>query len=78
MRWLRGKQTGRFQLQRARLLPVVPGTADERDRGKPIERMLPTETALRQWVLTFPLAWRPRLAPLGQLTRIFVDTVQGF
>ncbi|MGH7347826.1 MAG: transposase zinc-binding domain-containing protein [Candidatus Rokuibacteriota bacterium] len=47
-----------------------------------IERVLPPETALRQWVLTFPFAWRPRLARdgalLSRLTRIFVDTVHGF
>jgi hypothetical protein len=40
------------------------------------------QIALRQWVLTFPFSWRPRLAPdgalLGQLTRIFVDMVQAF
>jgi hypothetical protein len=37
---------------------------------------------LRQWVLTFPFSWRRRLAQdgalLGRLTRIFVETVQGF
>ena len=27
-----------------------------------IERVLPPETPLRQWVLTFPFPWRPRLA----------------
>jgi len=27
-----------------------------------IERVLPPSTALRQWVLTFPFSWRPRLA----------------
>jgi hypothetical protein len=47
-----------------------------------IERVLPPETALRQWVLPFPFAWRPRLARdgalLARLTRLFVDTVQGF
>lgn len=47
-----------------------------------IERVLPPSTALRQWVLTFPFSWRPRLAQdgelLGRLTQIFVDTVQAF
>ena len=43
-----------------------------------IECVLP-EVALRHWVLTFPFAWRRRLACdgelLGALTRIFVSTV---
>ena len=43
-----------------------------------IELVLP-EVALRQWVLTFPFAWRCRLAHDGALlrvlTRIFVETV---
>ena len=47
-----------------------------------IERVLPPSTALRQWVLTFPFSWRPRLAQdgelLARLTQIFVDTVQAF
>jgi Putative transposase/Transposase zinc-binding domain len=47
-----------------------------------IERVLPPSTPLRQWVLTFPFPWRPRLAQdgelLGRLTQIFVDTVQAF
>jgi hypothetical protein len=47
-----------------------------------IERVLPPKTSLRQWVLTFPFPWRPRLAQdgelLGQLTQIFVDSVQAF
>jgi hypothetical protein len=46
-----------------------------------IEQVLP-EVGLRQWVLTFPFAWRPRLARDGgllrALTRIFVQTVNGF
>jgi hypothetical protein len=45
-----------------------------------IEQVLP-EVGLRQWVLTFPFAWRPRLAHdgklLGALTRIFVVTVEN-
>ena len=44
-----------------------------------MERVLP-QTGLRQWVLTFPFPWRRRLAQdgalLGNLTRIFVETVQ--
>ncbi len=47
-----------------------------------VERVLPPRTALRQWVLTFPFAWRRRLAADGallrRLDRIFVDTVQRF
>ena len=47
-----------------------------------IERVLPPSTPLRQWVLTFPFPWRPRLAQdgelLGRLTQIFVETVQAF
>jgi len=46
-----------------------------------IERTLP-EVDLRQWVLTFPFAWRRRLAQEGELlvrlTRIFVETVHAF
>jgi hypothetical protein len=45
-----------------------------------IEEVLP-EVALRQWVLTFPFAWRKRLAMDGRLllalTRIFVTSVQA-
>jgi hypothetical protein len=46
-----------------------------------IEHVLP-EVALRQWVLTFPFAWRRRLAMdgtlLGALTRIFIKSVHAF
>jgi Transposase zinc-binding domain len=46
-----------------------------------IEHVLP-EVALRQWVLTFPFAWRKRLAMdgalLSALTRIFVTSVHAF
>jgi hypothetical protein len=46
-----------------------------------VERVLP-EVDLRQWVLTFPFAWRSRLgqdgALLGTLTRLFVRTVHAF
>jgi hypothetical protein len=46
-----------------------------------MERVLP-QTGLRQWVLTFPFPWRRRLpqdgALLGNLTRIFVETVHAF
>ena len=46
-----------------------------------IERVLP-DVALRQWVLTFPHAWRRRLAQdgalLSALTRIFVESVHTF
>jgi hypothetical protein len=45
-----------------------------------IEHVLP-EVALRQWVLTFPFAWRKRLAMdgalLSALTRIFVTSVHA-
>ena len=44
--------------------------------------MLPPQSGLRQWVLTFPFPWRRRLAQdgalLGNLTRIFVETVHAF
>ena len=47
-----------------------------------IERVLPPESALRQWVLTFPFSWRRRLAQdgalLGRLTRMVVETVLAF
>ena len=47
-----------------------------------IERVLPSQAGLRQWVLTFPFAWRRRLAQygalFGRLTRIFAETVQAF
>ena len=46
-----------------------------------IERVLPEDASLRQWVLTFPFAWRLSVARdgglLGSLTRIFEDT-RGF
>jgi hypothetical protein len=46
-----------------------------------MERVLP-QVALRQWVLTFPFAWRARLASdaalLGRLTGILVQTVHDF
>ena len=38
-----------------------------------VERVLPPQSGLRQWVLTFPFSWRRRLAQdgalLGRLTR---------
>jgi hypothetical protein len=47
-----------------------------------IERVLPPQSGLRQWVLTFPFPRRRRLAQdgalLGKLTRIFVETVHAF
>ena len=47
-----------------------------------MERVLPPESGLRQWVLTFPFPWRRRLAQdgalLGRLTRITVETVLAF
>jgi hypothetical protein len=47
-----------------------------------IERVLPPEASLRQWVLTLPFAWRLALAQDGallvSLSRIFEHTVQGF
>jgi len=46
-----------------------------------VDRVLP-ETALRQWVLTFPFPWRRRLAHdgelLGALSRLFVESVHAF
>lgn len=47
-----------------------------------MEYVLPKESGLRQWVLTFPFAWRAAVAQdgalLGSLTRILEETVQGF
>jgi len=47
-----------------------------------IERVLPPQSGLRQWVLTFPFSWRRHLAQdgalLGRLTRIAVETVLAF
>ena len=47
-----------------------------------MDYVLPRHSRLRQWVLTFPFAWRPALgrdgALLGSLTRIFEQTLQGF
>ena len=47
-----------------------------------MERVLPPESGLRQWVLTFPFSWRRRLAQdgalLGRLTRMVVETVLAF
>jgi hypothetical protein len=47
-----------------------------------MERVLPPESGLRQWVLTFPFSWRRRLAQdgalLGRLTRITVEMVLAF
>ena len=47
-----------------------------------MDYVLPRHSGLRQWVLTFPFAWRRALARdgalLGSLTRIFEQTVQGF
>ena len=44
--------------------------------------MLPPQSGLWQWVLTFPFSWRRRLAQdgalLGRLTRIAVETVLTF
>ena len=87
---LRRNPTGRFQLQGARVLPVVHGPADEchsrksdRARAAALNRALAQgQAARRQWVLTLPFSWRPRLAQdgelLGRLTQIFVDAVQAF
>jgi hypothetical protein len=47
-----------------------------------MERVLPPQSGLRQWVLTIPFSWRRRLAQdgalLGRLTRIAVETVLAF
>ena len=47
-----------------------------------VGRVLPPQSGLRQWVLTFPFPWRRRLARdgtlLSNLTRIFVETVHAF
>lgn len=68
--------------RRHRFCPSCMGRRMSATAGNLIERVLPPSTALRQWVLTFPFSWRPRLAQdgelLGQLTQIFVDMVQAF
>jgi len=47
-----------------------------------IERVLPPQSGLGQWVLSFPFSWRRRLAQdgglLGRLTGIAVETVLAF
>ena len=47
-----------------------------------MERVLPPQSGLRQWVLTFPFSCRRRLAQdgalLGRLTRQVVETVLAF
>ena len=47
-----------------------------------VEHVLPEQVALRQWVLTFPFAWRRRLAcdgpVLAALNRIAVESVERF
>ena len=44
--------------------------------------VLPPQSGLRLWVLSFPFSWRRRLAQdgalLGRLTRIAVETVLAF
>ena len=50
--------------------------------AKLLEYVLPHESGLRQWVLTFPFGWRATPARdgtlLGSLTRIFEGTVRSF
>ncbi len=51
-------------------------------RDEAAEDVLPAAVPLRQWVLTFPYAWRSRLgydaSLLSALSRIFVQTVLDF
>ena len=59
------------------------GRESHRARAAAFNRALAQgQPSRRQWVLTFPFSWRPRLAQdgelLGRLTQIFVDTVQAF
>ena len=62
--------------------PSCMGRRMSATAANPIERVLPPQSGLRQWVLTFPFPWRRRLAQdgalLGKLTRIFVETVHAF
>ena len=62
------------------ILPVVPGAQDGREDNLS-ECVLPSEP-LRQWVLTFPFAWRSRLgfdaALFSAVPRLFVQTVLRF
>jgi Putative transposase len=69
-------------LQGPWLLPVLTGRRMNATAANLIERVLPPQSGLRQWVLTFPFSWRRRLAQdgalLGRLTRIVVETVLTF
>jgi hypothetical protein len=68
---------GEAALEKDRLSDLAEPTA-----ANLMERVLPPESRLRQWVLTFPFSWRRRLsqdgALLGRLTRITVETVLAF
>jgi len=82
---VRRNPTAGFQLQGARVLPIMHGTTDEwrerspwgaqslalghhgrksdRARAAAFNRALAQgQASRRQWVLTFPFSWRPRLA----------------
>ena len=67
---------------RNREAPSCTGRRMNATAANLIERVLPRQSGLRQWVLTFPFPWRRRLAQdgalLGNLTRIFVETVHAF
>ncbi|HEX9810115.1 MAG TPA: transposase, partial [Alphaproteobacteria bacterium] len=62
--------------------PACTGRRMNATAANLIERVLPPQSGLRQWVLTFPFSWRRRLAQdgalLGRLTRIAVETVLTF
>ena len=55
---------------------------DDVDAAEQLGSLLPPQSGLRQWVLTFPFSWRRRLAQdgalLGRLTCSFVETVHRF
>ena len=79
---LGGAGRGDLWAARAKLGNMVAGVARVRAEPNLMERVLPLESGLRQWVLTFPFSWRRRLAQdgalLGRLTRIAVETVLVF
>jgi hypothetical protein len=78
---VRGEPGGGVQLQGG-FWPVVQGRRMSATAANLIERVLPPQRGLRQWVLTFPFSWRRRLARdaalPGRLTRIAVETVLRF
>jgi hypothetical protein len=75
-------QTVAFSCKGRGFCPSCLGRRMNATAANLIERVLPDEASLRQWVLTFPFPWRAVLArdgaELAALSRIFEETVQGF